>query len=167
MGRGFAFSLALLLTVITAIVAPSCRASVTVRGVDPALFERYIAVDGKFKCLDGTKTISYSYVNDGYCDCVDGSDEPGTAACINGNFYCQNIGSEPVVLNATFVDDGVCGKDGENGDLGWGRGSILRRGHPIGGLLTKLKCMILLQIAATEAMNLEAFARIVVEKRLN
>jgi protein kinase C substrate 80K-H len=116
MGCGFAFSFVLLLAVITAIAAPSCRASVTIRGVDPALFGRYSDVDGKFKCLDGTKTIPYSHLNDGYCDCIDGSDEPGTAACANGNFYCKNAGSEPVLLNATFVDDGVCGKDGENGD---------------------------------------------------
>ena len=35
-------------------------------------------VPGKdFTCLDGSVTLPFSYVNDDYCDCPDGSDEPG------------------------------------------------------------------------------------------
>lgn len=33
----------------------------------------------------------------------------GTSACVNGNFYCANLGDEPRLLNSSFVDDGVCG----------------------------------------------------------
>jgi hypothetical protein len=33
----------------------------------------------------------------------------GTSACPNGKFYCRNVGHAPLVLNATLVDDGVCG----------------------------------------------------------
>jgi len=38
----------------------------------------YTPVDGKFTCLNGERTIDFAAVNDDYCDCSDGSDEPGT-----------------------------------------------------------------------------------------
>lgn len=30
-----------------------------------------------FTCLDGSITVPFSSVNDDYCDCADGTDEPG------------------------------------------------------------------------------------------
>lgn len=63
-----------------------------------------------FSCLDGSKLIPFSMVNDDYCDCDDGSDEPGTAACSNGHFYCLNAGHIPLNLVASRVNDRICGK---------------------------------------------------------
>lgn len=47
-------------------------------GVSPTLLLKYTPTqDDKWTCLDGSKTIPWSYVNDDSCDCADGSDEPG------------------------------------------------------------------------------------------
>jgi len=61
-----------------------------------------------FRCLDNSKTISKHFINDDYCDCLDGSDEPGTSACPNGKFYCPNEGSKPLSVPSSRVLDGIC-----------------------------------------------------------
>ncbi|KAJ1655753.1 hypothetical protein IWQ61_004553 [Dispira simplex] len=79
-------------------------------GVSPDLRDRYTPDETrkKFTCLDGSKTIPFDEVNDNYCHCPDGSDEPGTAACNQGVFYCANLGHFPVRIKSTRVNDGVC-----------------------------------------------------------
>ena len=47
------------------------------RGVHPSLLSHYTTKGTTWTCLDGTKSIPWSAVNDDYCDCLDGSDEPG------------------------------------------------------------------------------------------
>ncbi|KAF8975626.1 hypothetical protein BGZ46_008980 [Entomortierella lignicola] len=63
---------------------------------------------GSWKCLDGSKTISFKAINDDYCDCPDGSDEPGTPACGNSYFYCENKGHLPAYIRTSRLNDGVC-----------------------------------------------------------
>ncbi|XP_072776050.1 glucosidase 2 subunit beta isoform X2 [Taeniopygia guttata] len=76
---------------------------------------------GPFRCLDGSGSVAFAWVNDDYCDCQDGSDEPGTPACPNGRFHCTNAGHRPRSVPAAHVNDGVC--DCCDGTDEWGSGA--------------------------------------------
>eukprot|EP00792_Barthelona_sp_PAP020_P005316 TRINITY_DN2597_c1_g1_i3.p1 TRINITY_DN2597_c1_g1~~TRINITY_DN2597_c1_g1_i3.p1 ORF type:complete len:270 (-),score=78.57 TRINITY_DN2597_c1_g1_i3:71-880(-) len=76
------------------------------RGVHPDKLKNY--QNDIFICDDGKTKISIDQVNDDYCDCADGTDEPGTSACSNGEFYCYNHLSKPMILPSSRVDDGIC-----------------------------------------------------------
>lgn len=53
-----------------------------------------------------------SALNDGYCDCPDGSDEPGTSSCSSvvaeEKFVCRNEGHEQTLVSLSRVEDGIC-----------------------------------------------------------
>lgn len=64
-----------------------------------------------FKCFQSYENINYSKLNDDYCDCLDGTDEPGTNACSNGIFYCEHQSFSKNVQNSVpsyKVNDGIC-----------------------------------------------------------
>lgn len=82
--------------------------STAIRGVPLAMRSIYSPASELFECLDGSLLIPFTNVNDNYCDCADASDEPGTSACGNGVFYCENAGHQPHYIPSSWVNDGVC-----------------------------------------------------------
>ena len=75
-------------------------------GVDPARAARFQGET--FVCDGGAVSLPFSRVNDDYCDCADGADEPGTSACSNGSFHCRNRGHQSLTVPSSRVGDGVC-----------------------------------------------------------
>ncbi|KAK3024045.1 hypothetical protein RJ639_042956 [Escallonia herrerae] len=69
--------------------------------------ERYYKADS-IKCRDGSKKFTKAQLNDDFCDCPDGTDEPGTSACPLGKFYCRNAGHVPLTLYSSRVNDDCC-----------------------------------------------------------
>ena len=71
-------------------------------------------VCGKSPHRGGPDVIPLEMVNDDYCDCADGSDEPDTSACAGiaptTSFGCSAavVGQAGVRLPASRVGDGVC-----------------------------------------------------------
>ncbi|XP_010921325.1 glucosidase 2 subunit beta isoform X2 [Elaeis guineensis] len=87
------------------------------------------------KCKDGSKKFTKEQLNDEFCDCPDGTDEPGTSACPQGKFYCPNVGHIPLTTFSSRVNDGICdccdGSDEYNGNVScpntcWEAGKVAR-----------------------------------------
>ena len=89
---------------VAAASAVAAPAPLHLRGVPRSLQHLYEAPT--FRC--GARALPVAQVNDGYCDCDDGSDEPGTSACPNSRFYCVNKGYRGKYLPSMYVGDGVC-----------------------------------------------------------
>ncbi|KAF1786144.1 protein of unknown function DUF4483 [Phytophthora cactorum] len=82
--------------------AASCASSsVQIRGVAPSDQARTCPLN--FRAL--ATNLPISRVNDEFCDCDDGQDEPGTAACsylINAQFHCENEGFPGKIIMTSF-----------------------------------------------------------------
>merc|ERR1712048_768977 len=87
------------------------------RGVNPRNQHLYNPVSGQnFKCIKSGELVPITSLNDDYCDCVDGSDEPGTSACAHLSkkpntfvgFWCRNAGFKEQTISPMIVDDGIC-----------------------------------------------------------
>ena len=65
-----------------------------------------------FTCQSSQEIIPVSQLNDEYCDCEDGSDEPLTSACSFTQFHCRfgHVIDHPnwKVIPSSRVNDGIC-----------------------------------------------------------
>jgi protein kinase C substrate 80K-H len=115
--------------------APAGATAAQTRGVRPDQQALYVP-DQALSCkssVDGnTISLPHSRINDDFCDCADGKDEPGTAACSyispQTGFYCQNVGHVGHNIPSSRVNDGLCdccdGSD-ENSVVVSGRASVV------------------------------------------
>lgn len=97
---------------VTAVALLAAQAA-ALKGVAPQDKDKYVPdADGMWACLgDPSIRIPFDRVNDDYCDCPDGSDEPGTGACAgvgNMKHYCENKGHIASYIPVRYVNDGVC-----------------------------------------------------------
>jgi protein kinase C substrate 80K-H len=119
--------------VLSSMVRCSAAPVTQIRGVSQADLANYPAdSSGTMDCLSPyganlTITIPFSRVNDGFCDCRDPTDEPGTGSCRGAAFYCANEGFHPKHVYASRVNDGICDCCDGSDEYGPGRLGAVKR----------------------------------------
>ena len=123
---------------------------------DPLTVAKFYKDSETFTCISSPSIhLPIARLNDDFCDCPDGSDEPGTSACAHlsplspvslgstptddvdttialPGFYCKNKGHQPSYVPFTNVNDGVCDYDSCcDGSDEWAR---------VGGLKCEDRC---------------------------
>ncbi|KAG6032331.1 hypothetical protein E4U41_007245, partial [Claviceps citrina] len=124
-----------LLSAVSSLTAVAVAAGSLPRGVGPEYVSHYQGTT-EFTCIsDPSIKLSLDRVNDNTCDCPDGSDEPGTAACAHidplspdqplpgsgtvsasarpalPGFWCENAGHIGSYVPFLYVNDGMCDHD--------------------------------------------------------
>ncbi|VVD05247.1 unnamed protein product [Leptidea sinapis] len=66
--------------------------------------------NNEFKCRKTEQRIPFENLNDDFCDCEDGTDEPSTNACPSGIFYCDTQFPKVTInsIPSSRVNDGIC-----------------------------------------------------------
>ncbi|XP_022754375.1 glucosidase 2 subunit beta-like isoform X2 [Durio zibethinus] len=106
--RVYSIFILLVLFIASFFRSASCSPKYPFLGISPQDEKFYKPSSDSIKCKDGSKKFSKSQLNDDFCDCPDGTDEPGTSACPTAKFYCQNAGHLPQFLFSSRVNDGIC-----------------------------------------------------------
>lgn len=123
----FAYQLIMLIQISKDIQDSVQKRRTLIRGTHEKQFKFYIpSQNNTFKCFQSYEQIEYFKVNDDYCDCLDGTDEPGTNACGNGIFYCEHQSDSQDVSNFVSsykVNDGIC--DCCDGSDEWNNNQLL------------------------------------------
>ncbi|KAE8694350.1 hypothetical protein F3Y22_tig00110783pilonHSYRG00047 [Hibiscus syriacus] len=117
--RCFTVCFAAISFLVVLVSSSSVRSNSLPLGIHP-LDAKYFAAE-VIKCKDGSKSFTRDRLNDNFCDCFDGTDEPGTSACPAGKFYCRNVGSIPRFIFSSRVNDRFCdccdGSDEHDGGI--------------------------------------------------
>lgn len=92
----------------------SAAADISIRGVAQSDLSKFV---NGIDCVPrdvlspsvATIHVPPERINDDYCDCIGGEDEPGSpGACNSATFFCANSGHRSKYIPSSFVHDHVC-----------------------------------------------------------